>query len=381
MAIITNLDVMLAKRKMKLNELSELVGITLSNLSILKQGKAKAIKLSTLDSICKALNCQPGDILEYQESENKKVEKMESKMITILGPTATGKTQLAAAVAAKINGEIISADSRQVYRGMDLGTGKDYEDYVVDGLAVPYHLIDIAEPGYIYNVYEFQHDFNKVYKDILSRGKTPILCGGTGMYLESVLLGYDLIEVPEDEELRASFESKSDQELIALLKKKKELHNITDISERKRMIRALEIQFYYENHPEKVKKHFPGISSEVFGISLERNTVRERITRRLRERLNSGMIEEVKQLLDSGLAPEQLIYYGLEYKFITLHLTGELNYETMFTKLNTAIHQFAKRQMTWFRRMEKRGVKIQWLDGMLPLDERTGIITQAVKNK
>ena len=283
-------------------------------------------------------------------------------MITILGPTATGKTGLATYLASQLNGEIISADSRQVYRGMDIGTGKDIAEYTIEEQQIPYHLIDIVEPGYEYNVFEFQKDFLEVYKSIDDRGRLPILCGGTGMYIESILKGYKLIDVPNNEALRAQMEEKSDQDLEELLKSYKNIHNTTDISERDRLIRAIEIQKYYDEHPE-IDTSFPDISSLILGIDFDRRVVRSRITDRLEQRLKNGMLEEIENLLKNGTTAEQLKFYGLEYRFITQYIEGEISYTEMFRRLNTAIHQFAKRQMTWFRRMEKQGFEIHWLDG------------------
>lgn len=295
-------------------------------------------------------------------------------LITILGPTASGKTSIAAKVAHVLNGEVISADSRQVYRGMDLGTGKDYADYLVDGKQIPYHLIDIVDAGYEYNVFEYQKDFLKVFEDISSRGKLPVMCGGSGLYLEAVLKNYKLIQVPINEELRKKLEGKSLDELTEILKEyKSELHNITDVENEKRAVRAIEIEEYYLSHPE-INTGMPEIKSLVIGVEFDRQTRRKRITTRLRQRLREGMLDEVQQLLDSGLTPEQLTYYGLEYKFMTQHLTGELSWQEMFDGLNVAIHQFAKRQMTWFRRMEKQGIEIRWLDGFMPLDEKVAKI-------
>lgn len=295
-------------------------------------------------------------------------------LITILGPTASGKTSIAAKVAHVLNGEVISADSRQVYRGMDLGTGKDYADYLVDGEQIPYHLIDIVEAGYEYNVFEYQKDFLKVFEDISSRGKLPVMCGGSGLYLEAVLKNYKLIQVPINEELRKKLEGKSLDELTGILKEyKSELHNITDVENEKRAVRAIEIEEYYLSHPE-INTGMPEIKSLVIGVEFDRQTRRKRITTRLRQRLREGMLDEVQQLLASGLTPEQLTYYGLEYKFMTQHLTGELSWQEMFDGLNVAIHQFAKRQMTWFRRMEKQGIEIRWLDGFMPLDEKVAKI-------
>lgn len=296
-------------------------------------------------------------------------------MITILGPTATGKTSLAANLANLLNGEIISADSRQVYRGMDIGTGKDLADYTVDGKNIPYHLVDIVDPGYEYNVFEFQKDFLEAYSKIDERGNIPILCGGTGLYIESVLKGYKLINVPKNESLREELELKEEKELIEILESFKNLHNTTDTSERERLIRAIEIQKYYDENPE-IDTHFPTIDTKIFGIDYDRRVVKMRITERLEERLQHGMIEEVRGLLSSGVKPEQLTFYGLEYKWVTDHLEGNLAYNEMFRRLNTAIHQFSKRQMTWFRRMEKQGFEINWIDGNLSLTDKIGYILQ-----
>ena len=283
-------------------------------------------------------------------------------LITVLGPTAVGKTTFAAHLALEINAEIISADSRQVFRGMDIGTGKDLGDYCVDNLVIPSHLIDIAEPGTDYNVFQFQRDFLNAYTSITKRGKTPLLCGGTGMYLESVILNYELIEVPENEELRRHLNQLSNTELIAKISSSRPLHNTTDILDRERLIRVVEIEDYKQ---QAKNKQFENDFSQtpVIGIRFDRKTIRERITIRLKQRFNEGMIEEVRKLLAEGLSRERLMFYGLEYRYITMHLYGELNYDEMFGLLNTAIHQFAKRQMTWFRRMEKKGVKIFWLEG------------------
>ncbi len=298
-------------------------------------------------------------------------------LITILGPTATGKTSLAAGLAAKIDGEIISADSRQVYRGMDLGTGKDLEDYIVDGTRIPYHLIDIADPGEEYNVFRFQQDFIKAFETINKKEKKAILCGGTGMYLESVILEYEMSDVPRNEDLRRELEKLSDEELIIRLRSLREAHNITDTENRERLIRAIEISSSSAAPPSS-HKTFPKIQHHVFGISLHREEIRARITYRLRQRLDEGMLDEIKGLLDSDLTPDQLEFYGLEYKFLTQYVKGEIAYNDMFQKLNTAIHQFAKRQMTWFRRMEKKGVKIEWVDGKLPLEEKLQIILDKI---
>jgi tRNA dimethylallyltransferase len=295
---------------------------------------------------------------------------MKIDLITILGPTASGKTPLAAALADRLGTEIISGDSRQVYRRMDLGTGKDLVDYTVEGRQVPYHLIDIVEPGYKYNVFEYQRDFLKAYQEIAAKNKLPILCGGTGMYIESVLKGYRLLPVPENPELRASLEGKSLEELTGILEGYKKLHNSTDVDTAKRAIRAIEIEEYYKQQPAEYRE-FPSLKSLIIGVDIDRELRREKITRRLKQRLDEGMVEEVRGLLEEGIPAENLIYYGLEYKFLTQYAIGELTFDEMFHQLETAIHQFAKRQMTWFRGMERRGFKIHWLDATLPMDVKT----------
>ncbi len=296
-------------------------------------------------------------------------------MLTILGPTATGKTLLAAHVAHRLSGEIISADSRQVYRGMDLGTGKDYEDYVVDGVQIPYHLVDIADPGYEYNVFEFQEDFLSVYAEINSRGKLPILCGGTGMYLEAVLSGYRLVKVPQNQQLRLSLQNENLNELQMRLESYRPLHNKSDITNRKRAIIAIEIQEYEKQNPHK-KADFPKIDLIIFGVMYERQQIREMITNRLNTRMDVGMDREVKHLLELGIKPEQLSFYGLEYRYLTDYVTGKISKDEMFRLVNTAIHQFAKRQMTWFRKMEKKGFKIHWIDGNLPLRDKVKLVVE-----
>jgi len=298
---------------------------------------------------------------------------MEDKMICILGTTATGKTRLAAKLAALINGEIISADSRQVYRGMDLGTGKDLDDFVVDGRQIPYHLIDIVDPGYEFNVYEYQQHFFEAYAKVLKNGSIPILVGGSGMYIEAVLKGYRMARVPRNEALRLRLEKKTDEELVQILLDNRVVHNTTDTSDRERTLRALEIDEYYRKHPELLQD-VPRIRSVNFGIRFDRAEIRNRITERLDQRLNNGMVEEVQRLLDEGVSPEMLKFYGLEYKFITQYLQGELEYNEMFMLLNTAIHQFAKRQETWWRRMEKNGIRIHWLDGHSSDDDKIALI-------
>lgn len=291
-------------------------------------------------------------------------------MITILGPTASGKTPVAARLAAEIGGEIISADSRQVYRRMDIGTGKDLEDYG----SVPYHLIDICEPGTKYNLFEYQQDFYDVYQQIQSRGAVPILCGGTGLYIEAVLKGYKLSPVPQNQALRDSLEGKSLGELTEMLVKLKtqngsNMHNTTDVDSCQRAIRAIEIETYNLEHPTP-RRELPPVDSLIIGIDIDRELRREKITRRLKARLDHGMVEEVRALLDEGIPAEDLIYYGLEYKFLTEYLTGQLSYDEMFQRLEIAIHQFAKRQMTWFRGMERRGFKIHWISATLPMEEK-----------
>ena len=305
---------------------------------------------------------------------------MKYDLITILGPTASGKTPLAAALADRLSTEIISGDSRQVYRRMDLGTGKDLADYTVEGRQVPYHLIDIVEPGYKYNVFEYQRDFLKAYEEIVAKEKLPILCGGTGMYIESVLKGYRLLPVPENPELRASLEGKSLEELTRILEGYKKLHNSTDVDTAKRAIRAIEIEEYYKQQPPEYRE-FPSLKSLIIGVDIDRELRREKITRRLKQRLDEGMVDEVRGLLNEGIPAENLIYYGLEYKFLTQYAIGELTYEEMFLQLETAIHQFAKRQMTWFRGMERRGFTIHWLDATLPMEEKTDQIINLINTK
>lgn len=294
-------------------------------------------------------------------------------IITILGPTACGKTSLAVALAHALHTEIISADSRQIYRRMDIGTGKDLDEYEVNGEKIPYHLIDIAEPGYKYNLFEYQRDFLKAYNIIKEKGTIPIVCGGTGLYIESVLKGYRMTPVPENPALRASLKNKSLEELTVILSGMKKLHNTTDVDTVARAIRAIEVRTYYAEH--KVdERPFPKLESLTIGIDIDRETRRSRITERLKQRLSNGMIDEVKRLLDEGIAPEDLIYYGLEYKYLTLYVVGELSYEEMVCQLEIAIHQFAKRQMTWFRGMERRGIPITWIDGRLSHEEQVAQI-------
>lgn len=291
------------------------------------------------------------------------------QLITVLGPTASGKTTFAAALAARLDTEIISADSRQIYRSMDIGTGKDLADYTVDGKVVPYHLIDICDPGYKYNVFEYQHDFFRAYDTIRAKGKLPVLCGGTGMYIEAVLKGYKLLDVPQNPGLRESLKKKSLPELEQILAGYKVLHNKTDVDTAQRAIRAIEIEEYYKNEAPDANEYAP-INSLIIGLDIDRELRREKISRRLHARLEEGMVDEVRKIIDSGVKPEDLIYYGLEYKYLTLYIIGELSYEEMVSKLEIAIHQFAKRQMTWFRGMERRGCTIHWIDATLPTEEK-----------
>lgn len=291
------------------------------------------------------------------------------ELITIIGPTASGKTAFAAALAARLDTEIISGDSRQVYRSMDIGTGKDLADYVVDGKQIPYHLIDICNPGDKYNVFEYQHDFHKAFEEIRKKGKLPILCGGTGMYIESILRGFKLLDVPQNPALRESLKGKSLAELEQILASYKVLHNKTDVDSAQRAIRAIEIEEFYKTEAPDKREYAP-INSLIIGVDIDRELRREKISRRLRARLDEGMVDEVRAILSTGVKPEDLIYYGLEYKFLTLYIIGQLTYDEMVSQLEIAIHQFAKRQMTWFRGMERRGLHIHWLDATLPTDEK-----------
>ena len=300
---------------------------------------------------------------------------MSTQMITILGPTASGKTTLAAHLAEHLgNAEIISADSRQVYRGMDIGTGKDLCDYTVNGVHIPYHLIDIADAGSKYNLFQYQHDFVKAYDDIMARGATPILCGGTGLYLESVIKGYHLSAVPENKELRDRLSDKTLEELTVILTELKKrngsnMHNTTDVDTAKRAIRAIEIETFNGEHP-MASADVPNIDTLVIGVDIDREKRRSKISKRLRDRLDNGMVDEIRGLLDGGIPADDLIYYGLEYKYVTEYAIGRLTYEEMFEKLEIAIHQFAKRQMTWFRGMERRGTTIHWVDASLSMEEK-----------
>lgn len=299
-------------------------------------------------------------------------------LIAILGPTASGKTPFAATLAAELHTEIISADSRQIYRGMDLGTGKDLADYTVDGKQIPYHLIDIAEPGYKYNVFEYQRDFLNAYETIKQKGCLPVVCGGTGMYLESVLKGYKLLPVPENQELRTRLADKSLEELAEILATYKSLHNSTDVDTAKRAIRAIEIEEYYAHTPVD-ERAFPPLKSLIIGVDIDRELRRQKITRRLQQRLDEGMVDEVRHLIEQGISPDDLIYYGLEYKYLTLYVIGKLTYDEMFHELEIAIHQFAKRQMTWFRGMERREFTIHWMDARWPMQEKIDFVKSKLK--
>ncbi len=306
-------------------------------------------------------------------------------MISIIGPTASGKTSLAVALASQMNSEVISADSRQVYQGMDLGTGKDLSEYQVEGKSIPFHLIDICPAGSKYNLYQYQRDFHKAYNDILSRDiDCPVLCGGSGLYVESILKGYQLPDVPENKELRERLIKLSFDELKKLLASYGALHNKTDLDSKQRTIRAIEIADFIQNNKEQ-QTEYPAIDSLIICLNLSREERRERITKRLKQRLEEGMLEEVQSLLNQeGITPEDLIYYGLEYKFLTLHLIGELSYKEMFEHLEIAIHQFAKRQMTWFRGMERRGFHLNYIDALAPREEQLAQIDelyQDYKNK
>ena len=309
------------------------------------------------------------------------------QLITILGPTASGKTPLAAALALQIGGEIISADSRQVYRRMDIGTGKDLADYTItnnrEPIKIPYHLIDICEPGTKYNLFQYQQDFFDAYNNIIGRGVTPILCGGTGLYIEAVLKGYQLSPVPQNPELRQRLEGKSLEELTQMLVELKArngstMHNKTDVDSCQRAIRAIEIE-EYNLHTPTPKRELPPIDSLIIGVDIDREARREKITRRLKARLEEGMIDEVKGLMAEGIPAEDLIYYGLEYKFVTEYITGQLTYDEMFSRLEIAIHQFAKRQMTWFRGMERRGFTIHWINALQPMEEKVAQILEMTK--
>lgn len=302
------------------------------------------------------------------------------QLITVLGPTASGKTTFAAALADRLNTEIISADSRQIYRSMDIGTGKDISDYTVNGKTIPYHLIDIHDPGYKYNLFEYQHDFFRAYETIKNKGKLPVLCGGTGMYIEAVLKGYKLLDVPENKELRENLKDKSLQELETILEGYKVLHNKTDVDTAQRAIRAIEIEEYYKQQAPGQNEYEP-INSLIVGIGIDRELRREKITERLHARLKEGMVEEVRNILATGINPDDLIYYGLEYKYLTLYIIGELSYDEMVSQLEIAIHQFAKRQMTWFRGMERRGNTIHWIDATLPTEKKITFVEELLNKQ
>ena len=294
-------------------------------------------------------------------------------LLSVIGPTASGKTTLAVSLAAEFGGEVISADSRQVYRGMDIGTGKDLEEYVWKEKPVPYHLIDIVDAGSKYNVFEYQKDFVRVWEDCRRREVFPVLCGGSGLYVEAVLKAYKLLAVPVNEILRESLKEKTLEELAQILGSYGRMHNTTDVDTVKRAVRAIEIEEYYRMHSLE-EYDFPELHPLIVGVDVDREVRRRRITERLHARLKNGMVEEVERLLESGIPAEDLIYYGLEYKYITLYLTGEMDYQTMVSQLNIAIHQFAKRQMTWFRKMERDGMRIRWIDGGLPLEEKVSCV-------
>ncbi|MBN2765174.1 MAG: tRNA (adenosine(37)-N6)-dimethylallyltransferase MiaA [Paludibacteraceae bacterium] len=295
------------------------------------------------------------------------------QLLTITGPTASGKTALAVKLAERLDTHIISADSRQVYRGMDIGTGKDLSEYQINNKIIPYHLIDICEAGEKYNLYEFQHDFFETYEEIIQTGKTPILCGGTGLYIEAVLKGYRLLRVPENPQLRAALANKTLEELKQQLVSLVSLHNNSDTDSVKRAIRAIEIAEFTKYKPADYKEFDP-INSLIVVVDIERELRRQKITERLKKRLDEGMIAEVEKLLGNGIQPDDLIYYGLEYKFLTLYVTGQIAYNEMFTQLETAIHQFAKRQMTWFRGMDRRGFKLHWVDAAESDDNKIDFI-------
>lgn len=303
---------------------------------------------------------------------------MTTKLLTITGPTACGKTALAAELAFQLGGEIISADSRQVFRGMDIGTGKDLADYHIHDVDIPYHLIDIHDAGYEYNVYQFQNDFIRSFNDIVSRHRQPILCGGTGMYIEAVVKGYQLADAPIDMEFRKRMEAYTDEELTQRLAGYIKLHNHTDTEDRDRLLRALEIQEYHIQHPDEYP-HMPDMQHLIVGVSFPRELVVERIGIRLRQRLEEGMVEEVEALLNSGVPESRLLRYGLEYRHVTQYLRGECTYDDMFRDLYTDIRRFSKRQMTWFRRMERQGIPIHWIDGTLPLDQKVAQVRQLMQ--
>ena len=295
-----------------------------------------------------------------------------NKLITILGPTASGKTHLAVNLAKEIDGEVISADSRQAYQGMDIGTGKDLDEFTIDGKQIPYHLIDIKKAGYEYNVFEFQQDFIRVVQGILKRGKTPILCGGTGLYLSSALAKEQLISVPENKVLREELNLKKKSELIEELASLKTLRTSLEATDKERIIRALEIEYFKKENP--IAPAMPVLEHTVFGMEVDRSISKEKITQRLSERLNQGLVKEVETLLTKGVTTEQLKLYGLEYRFVTEFIEGELNFNDMYQKLNSAIHLFAKKQMTWFRKMQRQGISIHWLHTETSIEEKISTI-------
>lgn len=301
------------------------------------------------------------------------------ELITILGPTASGKTTFATALADKLDTEIISGDSRQIYRTMDIGTGKDLADYTINGRQIPYHLIDICDPGYKYNVFEYQHDFHKAYNLVKDKGKLPILCGGTGMYIEAVLKGYKLLDVPQNPSLRDSLRGKSLEELEQILASYKTLHNKTDVDSAQRAIRAIEIEEFYRNEAPDRTEYDP-IRSLIIGVDIDRDLRRTKISNRLRARLDEGMVDEVRRILSTGVKPDDLIYYGLEYKYLTQYIIGELTYDEMVGQLEIAIHRFAKRQMTWFRGMERRGFTIHWIDASWPTEKKIAHTLELIGN-
>lgn len=301
-------------------------------------------------------------------------------LVTIIGPTASGKTSLACLLAYETDSEIISGDSRQIYRSMDLGTGKDLADYIVNKKQIPYHLIDIRNAGEKYNIFEYQQDFYSTYKNITSKGKLPILCGGSGLYIESVLKGYPLVDVPENKALRESLKDKTLGELTDMLSSYKTLHNKTDIDTAQRAVRAIEIAEYSLSNATQISKTV-NLNSLIIGVDIDRELRRNRISQRLRTRLDEGMVEEVRNILNSGVNSDDLIYYGLEYKYLTLYILGQLSYDDMVSQLEIAIHQFAKRQMTWFRGMEKRGLSIHWIDALIPDAEKVEIIKSKLQSE
>lgn len=310
--------------------------------------------------------------------EGDKMFPSEQRMITIIGPTASGKTPFATHVAKELDAEIISGDSRQLYRGMDIGTGKDLVDYTIGGIKIPYHLIDICDAGEKYTLFDYQQDFHKAYKDITERHKIPILCGGTGLYIESVLKGYNLPDVPKNDEIRAYLDEKPLEELVEILSAYKVLHNNTDTENKRRTIRAIEIADFQKNNPIS-NLEYTSINSLIIGVNVDREARRAKISSRLKSRIDEGMTAEVERLLQQGVSPEDLIYYGLEYKYVTQYVIGQLTFDEMYSQLEIAIHQFAKRQMTWFRGMERRGFKINWIDYSLDMDEKVARVVELYK--